>query len=361
MGLKYLTMVVVLIILLITAIPASAVDIGGAVEIEAFSVFGEEGAGTVLQEKLNLEFFLPENKTTAAKFEVDIITNSSSKDNQSQIKKLYLQKRLPNLDLTLGRQPISWMFGSLINPVDFSLGGETVGQETATQYNDAVELYYPINWGSSMSGVLTAADNGKMKVGLRGRTTVSGYDLTANFVKEQNKLEERVGATVKGDLGAAGVYGAVGYYLEQQEQVFLGGADYSFYHQDLHQVILQGEYIYDKVGMSNYLGGVFSNYSAATKQEIGPHLITAMLSYSLDDFKTVKLTTLLHPKDSSVLVIPEYEAQLLGDLDFNLRCGFLLGSKGEVFGPRNVTTKNNIIEQGNEIKSIMELTVTYPF
>ena len=359
MKLKVSIVIIVLALLSPTAI--AALDMGGEVEIKSSTVVGEQSIGNFLEEKLNLEIFLPETKTTTAKFEIDILTNSQTKSSYHQIKKLYLEKRLENFDLTIGRQPISWMFGSLVNPVDFNLGAETIEQETAVKNVDAVEVYYPLNWGSNISGVLATRDDGKFKYGLRGRATVSGYDLTANFVKEESRLEERIATTIKGDLGAVGAYGSIGYYFEQDSEILLAGMDYSFYHQNVHQIILQGEYIYDKVGMSSYLGGLFTGYSNFLDQKLGPHLIVAMASYGVDDFNTVNLTTLIHPKDSSMLLIPEYETQLIDNLDLNLRCGLLLGSQGEVFGSKKVTTDQDIVDSGDEFMGIIELTVSYPF
>ena len=310
----------------------------------------------LLEEKLNLELLLPETETTAAKFEVDFMTDAESRSSYSRIKKLYITRKFDNFNLTLGRQPISWMFGSLINPVDFNLGAEAVNQESFAKNSDALEIFYPINWGSNVTGVLSTVDDGKIKYGIRGRTTVGGYDVTANFVKARSNLQERIATTIKGDLGPVGIYGAAGYYLEQDKTIGLIGADYSFYY-GVHQIILQGEYVYDKVGMKNYLGGVFNSSSNLVSNELGTDLVAGTISYGLDDFNTLKLTSLIHPADRSVLLIPEYEAQLVGNLDLNLRGGLLLGTTGQVFGPQPLPGSST----QDKLEGIVELTIRYPF
>ena len=349
---KLLLLLSVILIVIVT-FPIRAVDIGGEVEVVSYSLIGDSEYDTLLEEKLNLEMFLPETETTTAKFEVDIITDSETQSNHTRIKKLYLTRKYEQFNLTLGRQPISWMFGSLINPVDFNLGAETVNQESFAKNVDALEIYYPINWGSNITGVLSTGDGGKIKYGLRGRTTLGDYDLTANFVKERNQLQERIAVTAKGDLGPIGIYSAAGHYLEQSENILLLGADYSFY-QEAHQIILQAEYIYDKVGMMDYLGGVFNNYSNLISKELGSELFAGTVSYSIDDFNTVKLTSLVHVDDTSLLLIPEYESQLVGNLDFNLRCGLLLGGTNEVFGPQSINDQDTL-------KGIFEVSLRYPF
>ena len=348
-----ISLLIILIVIIATS-SVYAIEVGGEVEVKGYSFDTSGESSTLLQEKLNLELFLPETETISAKFEVDIITDSNNTEGYSQIKKLYLTRKFPQLDLTIGRQPISWMFGSLINPVDFNLGAETVEQESINKNIDGLEFYYPINWGSNITGVLSTVDSGKIKYGFRGRTTINGYDLTANFVKEQNNLEERFAATIKGDLASVGVYGAVRHYLQQNKNIFLMGVDYSFY-QGLHQIILQGEYIYDKVGIDNYLGNVFANHSEFSTTKLGSELLAGIISYGLDDFNTLKLTSIVHLDDSSLLLIPEYEAQLVGNLDLNIRCGLLLGASGEVFGPQDVSSNKSSFD------NIVEITVSYPF
>jgi hypothetical protein len=348
MSLNHTIIISILLVLILTG-PVSAVELGGEVEIRSELLFSKQNLKAILQEKLNLELFLPETETTSAKFEIDIGTDSISNTSYSQLQKLYLEKSWENFDLTIGRQPVSWSFGSLFNPVDFNLGAEALAQQSARKNIDGLELYYPVDWMSSISSVLAVENSGDLKYGGRGRTTLAGYDLTANIVTTETGNSDRIAGTIKGDLGSIGVYGEGGYYFKPEEKILLVGADYSFYHQDIHQVLLQGEYIRDRVGLTNYLGSIFSGSAELPDLEIGSELLTTMISYGLDDFSTVQVTTLLHLADSSILLIPAYETQLSDNLDLNFRYGLLVGAKGQVFGPQD------------SIEGLMELTVSYPF
>ncbi|MGM0368885.1 MAG: hypothetical protein ACQEP9_00540 [Bacillota bacterium] len=341
--------IISILLLLILTSPVSALELGGEVEVKSGLLFSGQNLEASLQEKLNLELFLPETETTSAKFEIDIATDSISNTSYSQLKKLYLEKNWENFDLTMGRQPVSWSFGSLFNPVDFNLGAEALAQQSEKKNIDGLEFYYPLDWTSSISSALAVENSGDLKYGGRGRTTLAGYDLTANFVTAETGDLDRIAGTIKGDLGSIGVYGAGGYYFKPEQKIMLVGADYSFYHQDIHQVVLQGEYINDRVGLTNYLGSIFSDGNELPTVEIGSELLTTMISYGLDDFSTVKVTTLFHLADSSILLLPTYETQLSDNLDLEFRSGLLLGAKGEVFG------------SPDSLAGLMELTVSYPF
>lgn len=158
-------------------------------------------------------------------------------------------------------------------------------------------------------------------------------------------MAERIAATIKGDLGPVGIYSAVGYYLAQRENIFLMGLDTSF-SQNLTQIILQGEYIYDKVGIGSYLSNLFINYSNLNNKEFGNSLVVGRVNYSLNDFNSLKLTTIVHMADGSLGVIPAYEKKLTGNLDLNLRYGLFLGASDEIFGSQ---------------EDILEITLSYPF
>ena len=162
-------------------------------------------------------------------------------------KKLYLRRKFDRFHLTVGRQPVSWSFGSLLNPVDYTLGAVALDEENNSKYTDAVEVYTPLNWNSSLS-LVTSFPAGfdleaeKMKWGVRGRFGVKGYDLTVNYVREAAVLagaaaeltglreaggavgdvaallpgilpRQRAGFAFKGDLGEIGFYGAYGHYF----------------------------------------------------------------------------------------------------------------------------------------------------
>ena len=130
---KYFNITILFIIVfLLVSIPVSAkIDIGGELNASLINIIDSEGQMSIyLQEGLDLELFLPTLDDTQAKFEIYLYNNPLSGGFDCLIKKLYLKHKFEKLHLTVGRQPISWSFGSMLNPVDFSLGAMVMDEET---------------------------------------------------------------------------------------------------------------------------------------------------------------------------------------------------------------------------------------
>ncbi|GAH94444.1 unnamed protein product [marine sediment metagenome] len=133
---------------------------GGELAASLINIVDNEGQiSTYLQAGLDLELFLPPFDNTQAKFEMYFFNNYISGGFDYLIKKLYLKHKFEKLHLTVGRQPISWSFGSMLNPFDFSLGAVVMEEETGIKYQDAIEGYVPLNWNTSVSVVAAFPEN----------------------------------------------------------------------------------------------------------------------------------------------------------------------------------------------------------
>ena len=353
-GLQFL--IVILIIFLFSNLALAEVEIGGEIKTTVNSSIYENKTLNSLQEKLNLELFLPQLEKTDAKFEIDI----TKKPNQSNltyfIKKMYLKHKFNKIYLTAGRQPISWSFGSLINPVDYNPGAVVMDQETNGKYQDAVEGYLPLNWNSNISVVAGFPEtNDSLKWGVRGRTGINGYDLTINYVKDPKSFLgvplEQIGATVKGDLGSAGVYGAVGqYYFDVGEETVTGssvllGTDYSFYTQAGfgNKTTLQAEYIGingDNIAtVLEHAGGTSSGLSlwsgldSILNEAKYIDFLLGNYSYEIDEFSQLNLMTVMSLDDGSIMLTPRYTNQLGSSLEFTISSSIFIGESGTLFKP----------------------------
>jgi len=321
--------------LLIYSVPALAeVSVGGKVEANINTVFSDDGdLKTFQEEKLNLELFLPVKGDTEANFEIDL-SNQSDGGVKTRLKKLYLENHFSNFDLSLGRQPISWSFGSLLNPVDFSLGAEAMDEDTSAKNVDAAELYYPFNWNTSFTSVVGIPNTGKTKVGVRGRTYYKGYDLSLNYVNDAtDKDMSRVGISAKGDIASVGAYGAVGYYFEQKAPTYLIGIDYSFFLNDVNKITVQAEYLHDQADfLESVLGEMLSLDGASIANlQVPRDLLAIMSKYDIDDFSSIKAFVVTSPLDDvSTLLGGEYHSQLNSNLDFKVTLSTLT-SKNKVW------------------------------
>jgi len=367
---KYFSIAILFIIFfLLGSISISAkVDIGGELAASLINIIDNEGnISAYPQESLDLELFLPALNNTQAKFEIYLFNNPMSGGFDYLIKKLYLKHKFDKLHLTLGRQPISWSFGSMLNPVDFTLGAMVMDEETGAKYQDAIEAYIPLNWNSSVSLVAAfPGDSQDIKWGLRGRTMIEGYDLTLNYVREPEidfmgtiiPASQRIGFTTKGDLGPLGVYGALGYYFKDNDDgdlAYLIGGDYSYFFEAGNKIYFQLEYLsIKKDNLSSILGPFFTgNVTNNLNENIG--LILGMANYEIDEFSQINLMAISSLNDGSIIVIPGYRNQLSNNLSFNLSTAIYFGKEDTLFGP-NVTEG---VQQ--RPKGMIRIGLTYSF
>lgn len=367
---KYSDIVIlVLIIFLLVSIPISAkIDIGGELNVSLVNIIDNEGQiSTYLQESLDLELFLPTLNNTQAKFEIYLFNNPLSGGFDYLIKKLYLNHRFDKLHLTVGRQPISWSFGSMLNPVDFSLGAMVMEEETGAKYQDAIEGYVPLNWSTSVSAVAAFPENSEdIKWGLRGRTVIEGYDLTLNYVREPERetmgmiipASQRIGFTGKGDLGPLGVYGALGYYFQDRNSgsfAYLIGGDYSYFFETGNKIYFQLEYLsMAKSDLPSILGPFFSGSITDNLDEnIG--LLLGLVNYGINEFSQVNLMAISSLNDRSIIIIPGYTNQISNNLSFSLSTAVYFGKENTLFGP-------GVSEGAQQMpKGMIKMGLTYTF
>ncbi|WP_160143078.1 hypothetical protein [Halanaerobium hydrogeniformans] len=259
-------------------------------------------------------------------------------------KKLYLRKDLGPFTAKFGRQPVSWSFGSLINPADYTIGAEALDEESRAKFVDGIELYYPIGWGSALTFVVSDTDKEDNKWALRGRTNLQGYDLTANYVKEPSDGEdgdlERFALTAKGDLGPLGVYSSLANWQNDEidYNIYQIGSDYSYSMLDGRRIRLQGEYLrisgikgeikdfsfFDPIreGDNAFLNG----NSTSNKVE----LFNTSISFEPDDFSSIGIMTVSYLGDGSTLIIPNYSYLFSSDLLLELRGTIPYGREDEL-------------------------------
>ncbi|MFP4661780.1 MAG: hypothetical protein ACLFPF_06290 [Halanaerobiales bacterium] len=353
------------LLLLLSSAAEAEVTIGGKVKATLTGIIAEEdGSDSQLSESLDLELFIPPVGDTDVKVQF-VINNPetrtmSGSSGRFDFKKLYLKHKFSDFYLTVGRQPISWSFGSLLNPVDFSLGAVALEQESMGKYQDAVELYYPFNWNSSLEVIAADTRYGDdFKWALRGRTGISGYDITLNYIKEsasanpisgilpiggligrgpdgQGVSLDRYGLTAKGDLGPIGAYTAVGYYDMEgggdPSYAYLLGGDYSFTYDYNKKITMQLEYL----GLQD--DAMIKQLESVSGEDIGRSLDLMMgyVNYPIDDFSSIGLIAVASLDDGSTVLMPVYENQLPGNIKLSLRTSIFTGDEWEMLSSQGI-------------------------
>lgn len=339
-----LTLIICWGLLLMLAPFSLAADIGGKASLISNLSYFDSELDNSLAAELELEWYLPYDFPLDIQNRAVISLNEAADDKfDLWFKKLYLRQKLGPLTAKIGRQPVSWSYGALINPVDYSLGAENLDQESKAKFVDGLELYYPINWGSGLTFVASDLEGKEHKWALRGRTTLSGYDLTASYVRTPVPAAadfERYGLTAKGDLGPFGVYGAYGLWQSQEidYDIYQMGTDYSYHFLSGSQLYLQGEYLRLEGVEGDISSFGFFNLGAAAESGSSSELKSNLdffntnLSYEIDEFSSIGIMTVSFLDDGSTIFIPNYSYLFGSNLLLELRGNIAAGSEEEMLG-----------------------------
>ncbi|MCK4524478.1 hypothetical protein KAU15_06090, partial [candidate division WOR-3 bacterium] len=301
--------VFIILFLIIFSSPIFSIDMGGGVEILTTGYIDDnDDFDYDITESADFEIFLPKllNHDLRCEFVVYKPIQGLSTNHQTSLffRKLYIKFKLPLFNLTLGRQPISWSYGSIFNTVDYSLGATALNEESNDKYTDAANIYIPVNWNSGLSLIASFPDGfttniDKAKLGARARMGFFGYDITVNYVREtynagtgiasfpifSDLIRQRMGFTFKGDVWDIGLYGAFGYYFNHNisnTYSYLLGADYSFFINSNTKIIIQIEYIgIDLNNIDSYMIESFLNLYDNNKLL---NIVTGNISIPIDDF-----------------------------------------------------------------------------
>lgn len=361
------------VFLIIITPAAAAVEIGGELSLDTVFI-DQDQLETDFNSELELELLLPEemnlNLDAVVVFRANTI--NSAKNSDFWVKKLNLSQNIGPLQAQLGRQPISWSYGSLLNPIDYSLGAENLDQETEAKFLDGLELYYPLSWKTSFTLIVTDSKGEDNKWALRGRTLLGSYDLTANYIREpavENNLgqkidqQHRFSLTAKGDLGPLGVYGALSSWQEDNQgeeiKIYQLGTDYSHYFLRGSSFYLQGEFlrIEDSRNLNavdSYLGrnlissimpiiplkapgqdsyfSSFETFKIKNIEQENHNFLIIDLNYTANEFLNYGITLLNYLEDGSTALIPSYNYMFSSNLELELRGLLALNDQHKLLG-----------------------------
>lgn len=368
----------IILFLLLTALAtkALAIEAGGEAEALYSGVLSEDrDFEAEFIDRIDLELFLPPIGNTEFSYAFQISKPLQGLSGHEEAvyfpKKLYLKHKFEKIHLTLGRQPVSWSFGSLLNPVDYTLGSVALDEENNSKYTDAVEFFIPLNWNSSLSLVASfpegfSSEEEQRKWGARARIGVKGYDLTLNYVQEADLFgatagaldeilssipRERVGFTFKGDLNDFGIYGAYGHYFgkgTESSDSYLLGADYSYNFNHGTKIIFQMEYLGVEVKFLE--SQLRKDLLKMDSDDQRIDFLIGSLKYPLDDFSSISLMTMVSLDDGSLFVTPSFLTTLPSNLDLELSATFFKGKDGTLFDPGAVMPQ-----------AIISISLRYPF
>jgi len=349
---KYLLAAAMALVLMLAGVPtAAAVDIGGEITVESGLAYHGDQVSAHLRGEGQMEFYLPEHE----RFETRFALRGSLSDDDTDwgIRYLYLRSRIGSGHLTAGRQPVSWGYGSMLNPVGYGLDLEGLAGETVTPAVDGLRYFHSLGGGRSIQAVasfpegLTQQPGDRLGYGARLRLPAAGRDFSLNMSYQPLELPImcspqmsqdhllRAGASYSGDLGPVGIYGALGYYrlreMEESDIAAQLGIDYSFQigpEYERRLVYLQAEYlrflqqnlglaVLMQIGDDRGLPAQESNRGSAG---LGMHdLLLANASVDMDAFTQIGTALMAAVDDGTWAVTPYYQTDLGGDVDLRIQ------------------------------------------
>ena len=360
-ALTTLTMVFFLGLVLLLGCQARAVEIGGNINIDYYLNDIGEDVNTIWQGEAQLEFYIPSGNELTPRFVLQ--TGVTAGQTYTEVKYLYLRRSLENGRLTVGRQPISWAYGSVINPLDYGFTVEGLAGEDITPGVDGVRYSHSLGAGRRLELALDYPDNvtgflredtpggvepDSLGAGFRLRLPAPGYDLSLNAVTRKTTAlmsEQRLsrgGLTFKTDVGDYGVYGAAAYYhlspepYEDVDDIVLQlGVDTSFFVGEFSQqrVLVQGEYL--RFLNQELSPGVLAAFSdeMAGEDAYGDEGIGGLLSasdllilnvnYERDMFSSLGLSLMAETEENNVALLPYYSDDLGGGFEYRVQGNIL--------------------------------------
>lgn len=354
--------IIIYILFIIFAAGITAFETGGEAELETALYLDNDNAFDyeVIESAL-IEIFLPDLGKHEMKCEFEIFKPlqgmSPYHTTEMFFRKLYMRFDFKYFKLTLGRQPVSWSFGSMLNTVDYTLGSVALDEEYSSKYTDAAEMYIPITWNSGLgiigsfpAGISNDVDC--IKWGARLRAGIAGYDITINYVNEADTAlitviiptdiipDQRAGITFKGDIGDIGVYGSAGYYFDNLNSDFLSytfGMDYSFYMNYNTQVIMQAEYTgIETDRFPDYItNGILRMDSTDNRID----MLIGTVTYPCDEFSSITVNGIFSADDYSIMLSPIYQILLPYNLDLKISVFTFLGRENTLFSSGNLDSK----------------------
>jgi len=354
---------IIFFLLLVGVENAQAIEVGGKFELQSGLFYQEEfranfsGLG-------ELEFFLPETRNLNARLVLRAKLDDFSPE--VGIKYFYLRRQVANGHITLGRQPISWSYGAILNPLDFGFGVDGLAGESTSPEVDGIRYFHSLGNGASLQ-LVTGFSEGlagqaldRVGYGARLRVPRAGHDFSINLIDQPLEfgpvqLEDnllRVGMAYSGDAGPLGVYGTIGYYrlrsLELDDIVGQVGIDYSWQvgpEYEQQTVYFQGEFLrffkkelgpifFMQMGAGNTFG------SSGSPNQVIPlelyDLIVGNLSMEIDPFTRIGSAFITETGEWFFALIPYYQTDLGGAVELRVEGSFLRDPEGEVRGGGNV-------------------------
>jgi hypothetical protein len=246
----------------------------------------------------------------------------------------YLKIIFPQADLTVGKQRIAWGAGYLWNPTDvfnpFTLSF-AVDEEQESE-PEAVRLEIPLGEASGIDTYVVSGQKWhETKKGLRARTNLELYDLSASFV-DLGGGGFQLGFDTTGELFGLGVRNETALVAAAGENRYfqsVWGWNYTFE----NRWGVDMEYFFNGQGKKNKDDYDWDALHDGEISQLGMDYFYFGVHKLLDEITNLRFSLLANADDLSFVFYPSYTRNISQNLDLSLEALLSSGEKGTEYNP----------------------------
>ncbi len=333
-------------LLLLCIIPLSqqenlnALDIGGKMEFFGGAAYTDE-----IQLQFDgiseLEFYLPSSRNVDLRLVLRGTLSNSPSAGDIGIKYAYLRYHTDNGHITTGRQPISWSYGAMFNPLSYGFALDGFAGRSLTPEVDGFRVFRSLGDRSSLQGVISFPNGAAahsledLSYGARLRVPIPGHDISTQVIFSNSLL--RIGGTYRGDVGPVGIYSASGYLLETDDithdVMIQGGFDYSRrigHEYEEKTLYFQAEYM--RFIMKNLGDGVLDPLQqliTGTSISAIYDLLSMVSTLELSYFSQAGIAVITETSNWMTVVNPFFLTEIGGGFELRLDASVMRGPDGD--------------------------------
>lgn len=234
--------------------------------------------------------------------------------------------------LTVGKQRIAWGTGYIWNPTDVvsDFVPSFAISEEERQGVRGVRLEVPWGWATKFEAFYLTEQGHKK--GLRARTNLFDYDLSASYIDLGEDKGHQYGFDYVGEFVGLGVRGEIAFITPQTV------TDYSQYCLGANYTLdngwgLDGEYYFNGLGAKNKSNYDWTSLFAGDIDQLAREYIYFGVSKMLDELSSVRFSIIQNMVDFGYIFYPSYTYNILQNVDLSFEALIENGTPGSEYQP----------------------------
>ncbi|MBN1469054.1 MAG: hypothetical protein JW924_10040 [Fusobacteriaceae bacterium] len=231
--------------------------------------------------------------------EVEI--KGSTKTEEIELTKIYVEYYKDKYTLTFGRQPIVWGNAYIFNKLNNLTSINMLNPNEKTATLDGVKMKYS-KGNERVEGIVFDIDDSSDNYAIRYTNLIGNYELMLNYIKKNADLKvdgsesaNDIILDLKGDLGI-GIWTQYAYNFDNKKNFYLMGIDYSFaINEKTLYLLYEGSYDENKdlflnYGRYEYGFNEWNSLKGGLLNQEKNNLLTTTISHKLNDSLELNLS-----------------------------------------------------------------------